>query len=146
MSLAHVASTTDMGEHISHAGMPTEFCGLTGGTLADGLKVDLGHLSPGGKSDDGGLYHHDPGSPDDAAKAPPYAVHAGSAERAGTQLRQDSLPRHLHEGGAGSPRRPYGVASTGAHKFMLYYDVILSQTFIAHRPYPLPYRTIPHSI
>ena len=46
-------------------------------------------------------------------EAAPDALHAGAAERAGAQLRQNPLPWHLHEGGTGAEDRPHRVQSSG---------------------------------
>ncbi|XP_061623648.1 uncharacterized protein LOC133475182 isoform X4 [Phyllopteryx taeniolatus] len=46
-------------------------------------------------------------------EAPPDPLHAGAAQRAGAQLRQDALPGHLHEGGTGAQDRPDRVQSSG---------------------------------
>ena len=46
-------------------------------------------------------------------EAAPDPLHPGAAQRAGEELRQNALPRHLHAGGAGSEDRPDGVPSAG---------------------------------
>jgi len=45
-------------------------------------------------------------------------VQSWPAERAGAKFRQDSLPRHLHEGGGGAQDQPPGVQGSG--RLMIY--------------------------
>lgn len=47
------------------------------------------------------------------AEAAPHPLHAGAAQRAGEELRQDPLPGHLHAGGAGLAHRPHRVPGAG---------------------------------
>ncbi|KAB0399172.1 hypothetical protein E2I00_003559, partial [Balaenoptera physalus] len=48
------------------------------------------------------------------AAAHPHHVYQRAAEGAGTRLRRDSLPRHLHARGAGAQDRPYRGSRAGA--------------------------------
>lgn len=41
------------------------------------------------------------------------ALHSGATQRAGAELCQNALPRHLYEGGAGAADRPHRVQSAG---------------------------------
>ena len=45
-------------------------------------------------------------------------VQSWPAERAGAEFREDSLPGHLHEGGARHEDRPHGVQGPGNHSML----------------------------
>jgi len=49
----------------------------------------------------------------DQTEATPDSLHAGTTERVGESVQQDSLPRHLHARRTGAENRPHRVTSPG---------------------------------